>query len=56
MRMGWVPLLRAWMDIVRRPGQDSLAATSFRPENPTNHELTRAMAWLLDMTDPVAAP
>ncbi len=53
LKMGWVKLLRAWLDVMRRPAQDPLAATSFRPENPANVELGRGLAYLLDMADPV---
>jgi hypothetical protein len=56
LKMGWVPLFRAWMDIVRRPALNPLDPAPFRPENPTNIEISRGMAYLLDRPDPVMAP
>jgi Zinc dependent phospholipase C len=54
--MGWVPLLRQWLDLVRRPTSDALAETRLNPNNPTNRALGRGIAFLLDMSDPVAVP
>jgi hypothetical protein len=54
--LGWVPLLRKWFDVARRPDADALAATRFNENDPTNRELSRGMAYLLDMPDPQAAP
>ncbi len=50
--MGWVNLLRAWSDMAGRPEQDALADTAFRPGQPSNRALTRAMAYLFDMAAP----
>jgi hypothetical protein len=52
--MGWVPLFRAWIDMARRPGTNATEDITFRPGMPTNLELSRAMAFLLDMRDPAA--
>ncbi|HVR98499.1 MAG TPA: hypothetical protein VMW27_17930 [Thermoanaerobaculia bacterium] len=54
--LGWVPLLRKWLDVARRPDADVLAATRLNENDPTNHELSRGMAYLLDMPDPQPAP
>jgi hypothetical protein len=50
--LGWVPLLRQWLDITRRPTVDPLADTRLHPDNATNRALNRGMAFLLDMSDP----
>jgi hypothetical protein len=56
-KLGWVPLLRRWADVARRPGESSKARVSLRPGDPTNLALSRALAYLLDMPDPdPAAP
>ena len=52
--MGWLNLLRAWSDMAGRPEQDALADTAFRPGQPSNRALTRAMAYLFDMAAPTA--
>jgi hypothetical protein len=54
--MGWVPLLREWLDVARRPTVDSLADERLKAENPTNRALSRAMAYLFDMVEPASAP
>ena len=53
---GWVPLLKRWVDMARRPGVDSESTTSFRPGDPSNLQLSRAIAYLLDLPDPEPAP
>lgn len=55
-QVGWVPLLRRWLEMARRPEQKANAETTFRPGDPTNLELSRAMAFLLDLPEPPAAP
>jgi hypothetical protein len=54
--LGWVPLLRQWLDMTQRPTINPLADTRLNPDNPTNHALSRGIAFLLDMSDPVAVP
>jgi hypothetical protein len=51
-QLGWVPLLRRWLDMARRPDTDTKGRTAFKAEDPTNLELSRALAYLLDMRDP----
>ncbi|HKJ03551.1 MAG TPA: hypothetical protein VJ997_13880, partial [Longimicrobiales bacterium] len=51
-RLGWVNVLRRWVDMASRPETDAAADTVFKPGDPTNLELSRAMAYLLDMRDP----
>ncbi|CAD5366052.1 membrane hypothetical protein [Rubrivivax sp. A210] len=50
--LGWARLLRAWSDMAGRPEQDALADTAFRPGQPSNRKLTRALAYLFDMPEP----
>ena len=50
--LGWTNLLRGWVDMARRPGADATADVAFRPGSPTNLELSRGLAFLLDMRDP----
>ncbi|HEX7330456.1 MAG TPA: zinc dependent phospholipase C family protein [Pyrinomonadaceae bacterium] len=54
--MGWVPLMRQWLNLIQHPTSDPLAETRLNPDNPTNRALNRGMAFLLDMSDPVAVP
>ena len=51
--MGWINLMRAWLDMTSRPGNDPIAEESFDPNNPTNRALSRGMAFLFDRPDPV---
>ena len=51
-RMGWLPLFRRWLDMAGRPGQDANSAGSFRPGDPSNADLSRAVAFLLDQAPP----
>ncbi|MDQ2945979.1 MAG: hypothetical protein M3Y27_08570 [Acidobacteriota bacterium] len=53
-QLGWIPLLHKWAEVARRPGVDSSARNSFLPGDPTNRNLSRAMAFLLDLPDPGA--
>ena len=55
-RLGWIPLLRHWMDMSARPANDAAAAAAFRPGDPGNAALSRALAYLLDQTPPPATP
>jgi hypothetical protein len=54
--LGWTKVLREWMDVARDTNQDTLARTSFKPGQPSNQALSRAMAYLLDLPDPTVAP
>ncbi|HWS11987.1 MAG TPA: hypothetical protein VN279_04260 [Rhodocyclaceae bacterium] len=51
-RMGWSPLLARWLDMAHRPSVDSHADVRFRPQDPTNRELSAALAFLLDLPAP----
>ncbi|MCP4285356.1 MAG: hypothetical protein GY792_13025 [Gammaproteobacteria bacterium] len=56
-QLGWVKALREWMDVSNEAGQNTLdGASAFKPGNPTNRALSRAMAYLFDLADPTAAP
>jgi hypothetical protein len=52
LSLGWVPAFRKWLDVMRTPAQDPNAATSFRPDDPSNQALSRAVAWLFDLPEP----
>lgn len=52
LAQGWVPAFRKWLDVMREPAQDPNAAAAFRPDDPTNRALSRAVAWLLDLPEP----
>ncbi len=51
-RLGWVPLLRQWLDMSTRPTNDAGGAASFRVGAPSNAQLSRALAHLLDQAAP----
>jgi hypothetical protein len=55
-QLGWVGLLRAWLDVVRLPAEDPLATHLTKTGNPPNQALSRAMAYLFDLADPEASP
>jgi hypothetical protein len=54
--LGWVHLLRQWVAMSANAGQGAVndAVRIGGPDTPTNRELSRAMAFLFDMPDPVA--
>jgi hypothetical protein len=52
VELGWVPLLRRWLDMARRAGVDVTSTGSFRPGDPSNLALSRGLAYLLDLPDP----
>jgi hypothetical protein len=54
--LGWVKVLREWMEVSRTAGQDTLGADAMLPGNPPNRALSRAMAYLFDLADPTASP
>jgi hypothetical protein len=58
-QMGWLPLLRAWMDLASHhpggnldPQLDTASDVALRPGNPSNLSLSQGLAYLLDMADP----
>jgi hypothetical protein len=61
--LGWVPLLRQWMDLLgdltanpAAAGGDALANTARRPDVPPNLDLSRAVAFLFDLPNPRVLP
>ena len=50
--VGWAPLLGRWLDMAHRPAVDSHSTRRFRPEDPTNRELSTALADLLGIPAP----
>lgn len=55
-QLGWVKLLREWLEVTRTGGQNPLDTNAMRPGNPSNQALNRGMAWLFDLVDPTPAP
>ncbi|SEA37178.1 Zinc dependent phospholipase C [Thiothrix caldifontis] len=55
-QLGWVKLLREWLEVTRTSGQNPLDTNAMRPGNPSNQALNRGMAWLFDLVDPTPAP
>lgn len=51
-KLGWIPLLRGWLDMAGRPETDSRSGRPFRPDAAPNADMSKAMAFLLDMADP----
>jgi hypothetical protein len=51
-QLGWVPALSKWLDVARRPGVNSTADDSFREGDPTNKQLSEAIAFLFDLPMP----
>lgn len=51
-RLGWLPLLRQWLDMAARGANDVAADTAARAGGPTNRELSRGLAFLLDQRPP----
>ena len=49
---GWAPLLGRWLDMAHRPSVNSHGNLRFRPEDPTNLELSTALADLLGIPAP----
>lgn len=54
--IGWINVLRKWVEMARTPDANATEPAVFRPGNPTNLELSRALAFLLDLPDPGGAP
>jgi hypothetical protein len=52
--LGWLGVFRAWVDMAGRARTDTTGAEVFRPGAPSNRELSRAMASLIDAADGVA--
>jgi len=52
LSMGWVPLLRAFLDMASQPNASGLSPDRLRPEYPANIDLSRGMAFLLDSPEP----
>jgi hypothetical protein len=50
--LGWLNVFRGWVEMAGRPGNDITQDDVFRPGQPTNLALTRAMAFLVDARDP----
>jgi hypothetical protein len=53
-QVGWIPLMRSWLEMSELPGNDAADAAPFRPGMPGNAALGRALAFVLDQTPPAA--
>jgi hypothetical protein len=53
LERGWLGVFRSWVDMTSRARTDSTATEVFRPGEPTNLDLSRAMAYLIDATEGV---
>jgi hypothetical protein len=51
---GWLNIFRGYVDMAARARTDSSSAEVFRPGQPANRDLSRAMAYLIDATEGVA--
>ena len=51
-QLGWVNIMRVWMEVNRTAGQDTLSASAMKPGNPSNVALSRAMSYIFDLSDP----
>jgi hypothetical protein len=54
LERGWLGVFRAWVDMASRSRTDVSSPLVFAPGQPTNLELSRAMAYLLDAREGVA--
>ncbi len=56
-QLGWVPLLRRWVALASQPAADPLDATvPAGPNTVANRAMSRGIAFLLDLPEPVAMP
>ncbi|MGQ0648979.1 MAG: zinc dependent phospholipase C family protein [Gemmatimonadaceae bacterium] len=55
LERGWLGVFRSWVDMASRTRTDIGADEVFSPGQPTNRELSRAMAYLLDAKEGVVA-
>lgn len=51
---GWLGVFRSWVDMASREGTDTSSTEVFRPGDPSNRDLSQAMAYLLDSREGVA--
>jgi hypothetical protein len=51
-QLGWLTTMQKWLDVAARPEVNSLADVSLHEGDPTNKQLSRAVAFLFDLTMP----
>ncbi len=51
--LGWLGVFRAWVDMAGRSRTDTTSDEVFRPGTPSNRDLSRAMAYLIDASEGV---
>ncbi|WP_299440848.1 hypothetical protein [uncultured Rhodospira sp.] len=54
--LGWVPMLRTWLERIADPNTDALDETDPGDDTPPTRTLSRAMAYLFDRPDPSRPP
>ncbi len=52
-RLGWVPLFARWLDMAQRNTSDTSSGEQLRDAQASNLELSRGLAFLLDLEGPV---
>lgn len=52
-QLGWAPLFRQWLEMAAQPANDTVADTARSAGAPTQLQLSRAVAYLLDLPSPV---
>lgn len=52
-RLGWVPLFARWLDMAQREKSDTSSGEQLRDALASNLELSRGLAFLLDLEEPV---
>jgi hypothetical protein len=53
---GWLGAFQKWLEVAGRPGANGLSNERFRQGDPTNRELSEAVAFLFDLPLPPRAP
>ncbi|HEV8261354.1 MAG TPA: zinc dependent phospholipase C family protein [Burkholderiales bacterium] len=52
LKLGWVTVMREWLNVARTPGLSAVAPDRMRPGAPTSIELSRGLAYILDLPEP----
>lgn len=52
-QLGWTPLFRSWLEMAARSANNTVEDRAFAANTPTNLQLSRAVAFLLDLPSPV---
>jgi hypothetical protein len=52
LSLGWVPMLRAWLDVAHTPDASAMTPGSLYPGAPSSLALSRGLAYVLDLPEP----